>query len=85
MSSSNVSVEVYVEALELNGFQTEGCKRDIKPSLSAAEGMVGKIEQKSNILSVYDTTRSLPQNGVPFVCAHLRCLSLGMKQCIRDS
>lgn len=59
-----------MEALELNGFQTEGCKQDIEPSLSAAEGMVGKTERKSDVLSVHDTTQRPASGWGAFLCAH---------------
>lgn len=74
-----------MEALELNGFEIEGCKQDVEPSLSAAEGMVGKTEQKRSVLSGHDTTQRPASGWGAFLCAHLGCQSLAMKQCARAS
>lgn len=74
-----------MEALQLNGFRIEGCKQDIEPSLSVAEGMTGKTKQKSNFQSVHDTSPRPASGWGALLCAQLGRLSLGMQQHIRDS
>lgn len=50
VSRCSVSVEVYVEAPELNGFQIGGCRQDLECSLRAARGVVGRTEKSSVVL-----------------------------------
>lgn len=50
VSRRSVSVEVYVEAPEQNGFQTGGCRQDLECSPSAARGVVGRTEKSSVVL-----------------------------------
>lgn len=46
-----------MEAPELNGFKTGGCRQDLECSLSAAQGVVGRTEQSSVVLSVHELPR----------------------------